>query len=158
LLRGYFRHAIVPPDCVRALTICLCGGSSGPERLCFVVLSLFAIGYAFLAGTRSLSEYDLGWQLATGRWIAQQHQIPSTDVFSYTAQGQPWIYPVGSSLIFYAAYLVGGYALVTYLRALSRTMIEEVGFAADSLLEEAGFEPSVPHTKSHAFPGRLRSA
>jgi tetratricopeptide (TPR) repeat protein len=28
--------------------------SSGPERLCFVVLSLFAIGYAFLAGTRSL--------------------------------------------------------------------------------------------------------
>jgi len=31
----------------------------------------------------------------------------------------------------------------------------------DCALEEAGFEPSVPHTKSHAFPGReagLRSA
>jgi hypothetical protein len=93
--------------------------SSGPERLCFVVLSLFAIGYAFLAGTRSLSEYDLGWLLATGRWIAQHHQIPSTDVFSYTAQGQPWIYPVGSSLIFYGGYLVGGYALLTWLGALS---------------------------------------
>jgi tetratricopeptide (TPR) repeat protein len=91
--------------------------SAGPERLCFVVLSLFAIGYAFLAGTRSLSEYDLGWLLATGRWIAQHHQIPSTDVFSYTAQGQPWIYPVGSSLIFYGGYLVGGYALLTWLGA-----------------------------------------
>ena len=37
------------------------------------------------------------------------------------------------------------------------------GFTAetDSPLEGAGFEPSVPHTKSHAFPGReagLRSA
>ena len=40
-------------------------------------------------------------------------------------------------------------------------MIEEVRFAPDSALEGAGFEPSVPHTKSHAFPGReagLRSA
>jgi hypothetical protein len=33
-------------------------------------------------------------------------------------------------------------------------MIEEVRFAPDSALEGAGFEPSVPHTKSHAFPGR----
>jgi hypothetical protein len=37
----------------------------------------------------------------------------------------------------------------------------KVRFAPDSPVEEAGFEPSVPHTKSHAFPGReagLRSA
>ena len=87
------------------------------QWLWFVVLSLFVIGYAFLAGIRTLSEFDLGWLLATGRWIAQHRQIPSTDVFSYTAQGQPWIYPIGSSLIFYAAWLVGGYALITSLGA-----------------------------------------
>ncbi|MGA7865616.1 MAG: hypothetical protein WCA23_16795, partial [Stellaceae bacterium] len=85
--------------------------------LWFVVLSLFVIGYAFLAGIRTLTEFDLGWLLATGRWIAHHRQIPSTDVFSYTAQGQPWIYPIGSSLIFYAAWLVGGYALITWLGA-----------------------------------------
>ena len=79
--------------------------------------SLFVIGYAFFAGIRTLTEFDLGWLLATGRWIAHHRQIPSTDVFSYTAQGQPWIYPIGSSLIFYAAWLVGGYALITWLGA-----------------------------------------
>ena len=87
------------------------------QWLWFVVLSLFVIGYAFLAGFRSLTEFDLGWLLATGRWIAQHRQIPSTDVFSYTAHGQPWIYPIGSSLIFYAAWSVGGYALITWLGA-----------------------------------------
>jgi tetratricopeptide (TPR) repeat protein len=87
------------------------------QWLWFVVLSVFVIGYAFLAGIRTLTEFDLGWLLATGRWIAQHRQIPSTDVFSYTAQGQPWIYPIGSSLIFYAAWVVGGYALITWLGA-----------------------------------------
>ena len=98
-------------------TILKVGGKSGLGRLWFVGLSLFVIGYAFLAGIRTLSEFDLGWLLATGRWIAQHRQIPSTDVFSYTAQGQPWIYPIGSSLIFYGAWLVGGYALITWLGA-----------------------------------------
>ena len=91
------------------------------QWLWFAVLSLFVIGYAFLAGIRTLTEFDLGWLLATGRWIAQHRQIPSTDVFSYTAQGQPWIYPIGSSLIFYAAWLVGGYGLITWLGAAAGT-------------------------------------
>jgi tetratricopeptide (TPR) repeat protein len=82
-----------------------------------LVLSLVAIGYAFLAGLRTLTVTDLGWQLATARWIVQHHEIPSTDVFSYTAQGQPWVYPVGSGLIFYGAYLLGGYALLSWIQA-----------------------------------------
>src|SRR5690349_8147235 len=89
----------------------------GLERRCLVALSLLVVGYALLAGFRTLSEYDLGWLLATGRWIAQHRQIPSTDVFSYTAQGQPWIYPVGSGLIFYGVYALGGYALLSWLGA-----------------------------------------
>ncbi len=76
-----------------------------------------ALTYALLAGLRTMMDYDFGWQLATGRWVAQHRQIPSTDVFSYTAQGQPWIYPVGAGLIFYVAYLAGKYALLTWLGA-----------------------------------------
>jgi hypothetical protein len=86
-------------------------------RQLFVVLSAAALAYALLAGLRSVMDYDLGWQMATGRWVAQHRQIPSTDVFSYTAHGQPWIYPVGSGLLFYAAYLVGKYALLVWLGA-----------------------------------------
>ena len=81
------------------------------------VLGLVAIGYAFLAGLRTLTVTDLGWQLATARWIVQHHEIPSTDVFSYTAQGQPWVYPVGSGLLFYGAYLFGGYTLLSWIQA-----------------------------------------
>ena len=51
------------------------------------------------------------------RAVAEHQQIPSTDVFSYTAQGQPWIYPVGSGLLFYGAYLLGDYALLSWLAA-----------------------------------------
>ena len=81
--------------------------SSIATQIAFV-LSLVAVGYAFLAGLRTLTVTDLGWQLATARWIVQHHEIPSTDVFSYTAQGQLWVYPVGSGLLFYGAYLLGG--------------------------------------------------
>lgn len=87
------------------------------ERILFYVLGAVALIYAFLAGLKTIAEFDLGWQMATGRWIVQHHQIPSTEVFSYTAAGQPWIYPVGSGLIFYATYLLGGYALLSFLAA-----------------------------------------
>ena len=86
-------------------------------RRLFLVLATIALVYALLAGLRTVSEPDLGWQLATGRWVAQHHRIFSTDVFSYTAHGEPWIYPVGSGLVFYAAYLLGGYALISWIGA-----------------------------------------
>jgi tetratricopeptide (TPR) repeat protein len=85
----------------------------------FFFLSLVAVGYAFLADLRTMTDFDLGWQLATARWIVQHHEIPSTDVFSYTAQGQPWVYPVGPGLVFYGAYLLGGYALLSWIQAVA---------------------------------------
>lgn len=83
----------------------------------FVALALVCLVYAFLAGLRTVTDYDLGWQMATGRWVAQHHAIFSTDVFSYTAQGQPWIYPIVSGLIFYAGFQLGGFALLSWLGA-----------------------------------------
>ena len=89
------------------------------ERPWFLVLSAVALAYAFLAGLRTLGDYDLFWQMATGRWIAQHHTVFSTDVLSYTAQGKPWIYPIGSGLLFYAAFLIGGYSLLSWLGAIA---------------------------------------
>ena len=89
------------------------------DRRWFLILAAIALIYAFLAGLRTVSEFDLGWQMATGRWVVQHHHVPSTDVFSYTAQGQPWIYPVGAGLVFYGAYLLGGFGLISWLGALA---------------------------------------
>jgi tetratricopeptide (TPR) repeat protein len=90
-------------------------GNSALGRRLFLVLAAIALIYAFLAGLRTLADPDLGWQMATGRWVAQHHRVPAVDVLSYTASGQPWIYPVGSGMVFYVAYLLGGYALISWL-------------------------------------------
>src|SRR5258708_298339 len=82
-------------------------------------LATVAISYALLAGLHTLQDFDLGWQLATGRWVVQHRHTFSTDVFSYTATGQPWIYPALSGIAFYLAYLAGGYALLSWLGALA---------------------------------------
>src|SRR5581483_10277461 len=92
-------------------------GTSQVEKRLFLILATIALIYAFLAGLRTVSEFDLGWQMATGRWVVQHHHVPSTDVFSYTAQGKPWIYPVGAGLVFYAAYLIGSYGLISWMGA-----------------------------------------
>ncbi len=85
----------------------------------FVILALTALVYALLAGLRTVTDYDLFWQMATGRWIVQHHSVPSIDVFSYTAAGQPWIYPVGSGLLFYGIFQLGGYPLLSWLGAIA---------------------------------------
>ena len=76
----------------------------------FQIFRVTAIIYGLLTGFLTLTEYDLGWQLATAQRIVQ---IPSTDVFSYTAFEHPWIYQVGASLIFYGLYLIGKYQLLS---------------------------------------------
>ncbi len=88
-------------------------------RIASAVVAVVALAYAILAGLHTLQDFDLGWQLATGRWVVQHHQTFSTDVFSYTAAGQPWIYPVLSGIVFYLTYLAGGYAQLSWLGALA---------------------------------------
>ncbi len=115
--------------------------ATGPSKpVVFLSRALAAVGivYAFLAGLRTVADFDLGWQLATGRWIAQHHGIFSTDVFSYTAFGQPWIYPALSGLIFYACFLMGGYALLSWTGAVACSattalLLRKNGFAVSAL-------------------------
>jgi len=74
-----------------------------------------ALLYTAFAGFHTLADYDVWWQLASGRhWLATGH-LTAVDVFSYTAPGAPWIYPPGSGLIFYLLYKAGGYTLLSLL-------------------------------------------
>ncbi len=85
------------------------------ERSLFVILAIVALAYAFFAGLRTVSDFDLGWQMATGRWAIQHHQVPKLDVLSYTMPGQPWNYPIGGAVIFYLAYVIGGFGLISWI-------------------------------------------
>jgi tetratricopeptide (TPR) repeat protein len=82
-------------------------------------LTALALLYALLAGLHTVQDFDLGWQLASGRWILQHHEIPSQDVFSYTARGQQWIYPALSEVLLYVVYLLGGYSLLSWMGAVT---------------------------------------
>ncbi len=74
----------------------------GTPRRSYVllVLTVLSVVYALLAGLRTVGEFDLGWQLATGRYVVQQGQIPAGDVFSYTARGNPWGDPMFGGTFF----------------------------------------------------------
>jgi hypothetical protein len=44
-----------------------------------------------LSGARTLlSDGDTGWHIRTGQWILAHHQIPHTDLFSFSRPGAPW--------------------------------------------------------------------
>ena len=93
------------------------GEDSSLERRVFLILACLALIYAFLAGLRTVSDFDTGWQMATGRWVVQHHHVPSADVLSYTARGEHWLYPVGAGVVFYLAFLIGGFGLLSWMSA-----------------------------------------
>jgi tetratricopeptide (TPR) repeat protein len=86
-------------------------------RYSAAAIAVLALGYAFFAGFRTVGDMDLGWQMATGRWIVQHHAVPYTDVLSYTGAGKQWIYPVLSQVLFYLLHQLGGYSLLSWVSA-----------------------------------------
>jgi tetratricopeptide (TPR) repeat protein len=85
----------------------------------YLGLVLLALTYALLAGLKTVVDFDLGWQMATGRYLLTHHAIPRAALFSYTAHGVEWIYPIFSGVLFYLLYQTGGYAAISWLCALA---------------------------------------
>src|SRR5215210_625107 len=54
------------------------------------VLGAMALALVALLTTRAIPAYDLYWQLKTGEVIVRTGHVPKTDLFSYTAFGDPW--------------------------------------------------------------------
>lgn len=86
-------------------------------RQFFLFFTVLALLYSAAAGLRTVSDPDLGWNLATGRYVVTHRTIPSHDVFSYTARSSEWIYPPFAGVLFYLFYLLGGYAALSVLSA-----------------------------------------
>jgi tetratricopeptide (TPR) repeat protein len=111
--------------------------------------------YAALSGLRTLTNPDTGWQLATGKYILEHHQIPSTDFLSYTVRGQKWIYPPFSQLFLYALYSLGGFAALSWLNAAACAGSVGIAFLAEQSMAAALLAiiaiPRVAfHTDAHA--------
>jgi tetratricopeptide (TPR) repeat protein len=85
-------------------------------RSIFILLVLLS---ALCAGLRTVADYDMGWHLATGRYVVQHHQIPQTDVLSFTSAGKPWAYPPFAGVLLYLTYCAFGYAGLSWFCALA---------------------------------------
>ena len=85
----------------------------------YTCLVLLTLAYALLAGLKTVVDFDLGWQMAAGRYLLAHHAIPRTELFSYTAHGTEWIYPVLSGVVFYLLHQMGGYAAISWFCALA---------------------------------------
>jgi tetratricopeptide (TPR) repeat protein len=82
---------------------------------------VLALAYALLAGLHTVFDMDMGWHLATGRWVAQHHAAPSSDVLSYTSPGAEWLYPPFAGWLLYGVFSAWGYAGLTWFCALVLT-------------------------------------
>src|ERR1700692_2222334 len=76
---------------------------------------LLVVVTALCAGLHTVADPDMGWHLATGRYVVQHHQIPSTDVLSFTSAGEPWTYPPFAGALFYLVFRAFGYAGLSWV-------------------------------------------
>lgn len=74
---------------------------------------------ALCAGLHTVGDSDMGWHLATGRWMVQHHQVPRTDVLSFTSAGEKWTYPPFGEVLFYLIHTAFGYAGLSWFCALA---------------------------------------
>jgi hypothetical protein len=95
-----------------------------PTALTFAhwVVGGLALCLVALLTLRAIPAYDLYWQLKTGEIILQTHHVPSTDLFSYTAFGDPWyVQEWLSEVLFAGVWKTVGREGLIYLRMLVLT-------------------------------------
>lgn len=77
----------------------------------------------FTMAVRVSIDSDTWWHLRAGQWIVEHRQILTTDPFSLTRQGQPWVYPGWLAQVgLYAIYAVSGFRGLIVLTALMVTL------------------------------------
>ncbi|HEY0330752.1 MAG TPA: hypothetical protein VGC77_16840 [Rhodopseudomonas sp.] len=76
--------------------------------------------FQFVAGNDLLQDSDIFWQIEVGQWIIDHRAVPTSDIYSFTRLGAPWISSSWLAQVLYAAsYAQAGWAGVVALSALA---------------------------------------
>lgn len=82
------------------------------------LLTLVAFVAVAVMAVRVPVDTDMYWHLRTGQYIVETRSVPTTDPFSWTAAGSPWVNVHWlSQLILYGSYAAGGWPLVALATA-----------------------------------------
>jgi hypothetical protein len=85
----------------------------------YILIVIFAILICFFTTYKIAGDDDVFWHLAIGKYIVQNHSIPSADVFGYLTQGRHWIpFEWGWEVLTYITFSIGGYVALSVLRTL----------------------------------------
>ena len=116
----------------------------------WIIPIVLVSGLIFVLSLRQLSDPDLGFHLKYGKWITENHQVPLTDLSTYTVPGHDyvdmhWLFQV----ILYSVFLLAGYpgisificllALALSLMIMIRNRLAGVPLAVTCLSLLAGF-------------------
>lgn len=98
------------------------------DKLIFAIFVLF-LPFALGSGTKIFGDGDSSWHIAAGRWILSHRIIPTTDPFSFTMGGQPWVaFEWLAETIYAAAFDAAGYAGVAAVAILAIMSLHFVVF------------------------------
>jgi hypothetical protein len=86
-----------------------------------LVLVVFVIIFSFDVARET--DMDFWWHVRTGEIIAETWEVPKADVFSYTAEGRPWVVHewLWELIVFYLCD-IGGYRLAVLISAALVTL------------------------------------
>jgi len=74
-------------------------------------VGVFIYALFLLAGNRLLIDPDTMWQITVGQWIIDHRAVPTTDVYSFTMRGQPWISTQWLAQVMFAkTYAIAGWS------------------------------------------------
>lgn len=99
-----------------------------------LIIGCLAVAFACFEARYLYVDDDTLWHLFTGEWIWQHRQAPTTDVFSHTFYGKPWVsHEWFASLIFYLMFSIFSWQGPAAITALSFGMA--VGLTARFLFQ-----------------------
>ena len=128
------------------------GHRSGLSWPLLVAASTFLV---LLTRGAMLADGDLYWHIVAGQWMFHHLAIPTSDPFSYTMPGAPWIAHEWLAEILYAgAYSLGGWsatvglaaaAFATALAILTRYLLRHLEPLYSLVLASMAFSMASPH-------------
>src|SRR5262245_58622047 len=97
-----------------------------------LLVALGAFAMCLASGQTLLSDADVLWHIAVGRWMIAQGHVPQTDILSHALPGAPWVaYEWLSEVAMAATYdllgwpglvMLAGVAVAAALALLARAM------------------------------------
>jgi hypothetical protein len=87
------------------------------KRSNYLLIGLFLV--ALVLCIKNINEPDIFWQIRAGEWILENGKVPTTDIFSFTFDGEPWNnVKWGSEVVFAIFTKLGGIEALIFLQII----------------------------------------